>query len=454
MSMHLLHARLCAVLCAALFMDLASSLRVHSNTSLSSNGITCTTDQKWLHLKCGESTSDSFSAGQTVRNAINAISGLSVTLLPAFKQYTPYRGPVRIQEKLLVDFMGFVIPQKLYCSRAYIHQTTAHALRTRQCDMYQALSARLHKGRQIDKFQTQWPVVAEEYFEYADVLDSVSAYAQNYGKTPNRPYVFVELGAGYGHFTYLAHRALMQKNNAFQHKYLLVDVVSELVSDIENLAQLNNVRYTSGKASPLQFHHGFIGGFAQAADALRTLFTRDWGIEPDFNSKPAAQISLPALFQLYDLPCEVDMVDVDIQGSEYGLFDMQTISFLTTRVRRVHIGTHLKDKPGSSPNNAIIKMFKRNGWKAVWHFDKTGNQGGSSFTQFGPIRFGDGVLSFLNTKPLACTGNGTNLPFNTTKMSETHADANAHILEGEDGPYIISEPVEDRVANKHDSPKV
>eukprot|EP00966_Prymnesium_polylepis_P139408 3221433-Prymnesium_polylepis.1 len=53
-------------------------------------------------------------------------------------------------------------------------------------------------GAATTHVQTRWPVMAEEYFEYVDVLTAVDKYASS-GAHSDRPFAFVELGSGYGH---------------------------------------------------------------------------------------------------------------------------------------------------------------------------------------------------------------------------------------------------------------
>eukprot|EP00444_Apocalathium_aciculiferum_P060883 CAMPEP_0183594438 /NCGR_PEP_ID=MMETSP0371-20130417/171677_1 /TAXON_ID=268820 /ORGANISM="Peridinium aciculiferum, Strain PAER-2" /LENGTH=109 /DNA_ID=CAMNT_0025806151 /DNA_START=1 /DNA_END=327 /DNA_ORIENTATION=+ len=108
-----------------------------------------------------------------------------------------------VTDGLMVDFMGMVIPKLLFCNEAYMGQTMAHALRVRQCNIYDKVAA----IQPTPKIQLRWPVISEEYFEYADVLDAVSAYGEEVaGKSGGRKFVFVEIGAGYGHWTFTAHR--------------------------------------------------------------------------------------------------------------------------------------------------------------------------------------------------------------------------------------------------------
>jgi|AntAceMinimDraft_5_1070358.scaffolds.fasta_scaffold195612_2 hypothetical protein len=79
----------------------------------------------------------------------------------------------------------------------------------------------------------------------------------------------------------------------------------------------------------------------------------------------------------------------------YGIFHTSaTIDLLNVRARRVHIGTHA----GPKLDRELAKIFEDNHWRRVWSFDR-----GLQTTKLGPIRFGDGVLSFINENPLlAC----------------------------------------------------
>ena len=65
------------------------------------------------------------------------------------------------------------------------------------------------------------PLVGEEYAEYVDVLTAVEAYVASAWASDARdattaqrcarPFAFVELGAGYGHWTATAHVALKKR---------------------------------------------------------------------------------------------------------------------------------------------------------------------------------------------------------------------------------------------------
>lgn len=89
------------------------------------------------------------------------------------------------------------------------------------------------------------------------------------------------------------------------------------------------------------------------------------------------------------------MLDADIQGGEYSLFTEETVEKLTKHVKRVHIGTHLRQ----ADDSALEAIFRKHGWSVRWSFLR--NKNGEA-TPYGPVSFGDGVLSFINSNPRHC----------------------------------------------------
>mmetsp|Transcript_82713 Transcript_82713/g.267826 ORF Transcript_82713/g.267826 Transcript_82713/m.267826 type:complete len:801 (-) Transcript_82713:377-2779(-) len=348
----------------------------------------CTVSSDWNTLAC----QDPQLAPEAEDKARNALDNRDHKHLSSFLRYKPYSGTPMVTDGLMVDFMGLVIPKRLFCNKAYMGQPRAHALRVRQCNIYDKVAAM----QPTPKIQLRWPVISEEYFEYADVLDAVTAYGEDVaGKSGGvRKFVFVEIGAGYGHWTFTAHRALLQKVPQAEYKYVMVDVLGDLRGEIMNLARLNGITSTPGPESPMHFHCGYVGAQGKGFEKnTRSDYFRMWGLQGRKNRTPSAPISIQELFEIYEVPCEIDMVDIDIQTSEYILFSSPAvIELLTSRVRRVHIGTHGK-------NDTLIRdVFSTHGWTKTWDFPAKGFE-----TKLGPVQFGDGVLSFVNQKEkLSC----------------------------------------------------
>ena len=245
-----------------------------------------------------------------------------------------------------------------------------------------------------------------------------------------RPFGFVELGAGYGHWTFAAHAALQQKCAHAPHRYLLVDVLQASAGSIAELARLNNVTDTPEHA--LHFHAGFV------ADTTRPLTSGERGSaqknREDFgknllgtsdqknNGRGGAtgesSIGMAELFERYNAPMCIDMVDIDIQGGEYveffgrkGIFAGDgNLRILSKRAKRVHIGLH----GSTEQDTALVSRFRAHGWRVRWQFAQRmwvwSSNGRHRFFNrpddtppWGPVLFSDGVLSFVNNNtPSAC----------------------------------------------------
>ena len=89
-----------------------------------------------------------------------------------------WRGLALSTAGVLIDFLGVRYVVARFCNPAYMYQLASQAIRVRQCHLRQRL-LEVH-GPQLAKsivVQTRWPVVAEEYIEYGDVLATAQAYA-------------------------------------------------------------------------------------------------------------------------------------------------------------------------------------------------------------------------------------------------------------------------------------
>ena len=222
-----------------------------------------------------------------------------------------------------------------------------------------------------------------------------------------------QVGAGYGHWTFTAHRALSLYSGGRtfpSSRYLMIDVLDTLRDSIANLAHLNGMH-----DDQWDFQAGLIAVNEAEAAALRTkraaedgekwqqnYFSSCWGLAKTTDAtagyQGAGPTTLPALMQRLNRPFPpcVDMIDFDIQGGEYTLLlnDEFVRDVLTTMAIRVHIGTH-KD---AALDGLIIRAFERNGWKVATHHAKSPS-GGLVLTDYGPVSFGDGVLSLINLNP-------------------------------------------------------
>ena len=343
----------------------------------------------WLELRCATGAADA-------AEAVNAITGSRLRHHPIFAEFSPWNGT--LQPGMLTDFIGFTLLRSIYCNNRYVPRKFAlnHAIRFRAC----MRSAELHQLAAADaapvQVQSAWPVVAEEYFEYVDVLSSVSEYCMR--GLRERPFTFVELGAGYGHWTFAAHRALWQKCRGAEHAYLLVDVVDNLEPLIRAVAANNSVVDHN-----VRVHFGYLhapNASGKAAMHQSKLWSRTWLQPVGMHRRPSRVIppspTLDSLLAAAQLPCVIDMIDIDIDGGEYGLFgptSSATIALLTRRVRRIHFGLHdFSTRKRAVANRELASRFERHGWIVKWLFHSASRQ----TTPWGMVAFGDGVLSLVN----------------------------------------------------------
>jgi FkbM family methyltransferase len=215
------------------------------------------------------------------------------------------------------------------------------------------------------------PGFNEEYFEWIDLLQAVCAASGRF--------TMFELGAGWGRWTASAAAACRQRGL----EYRLVSVEAEPTHFqwlIENLDD-NGVRRecctlveaaVTGHDGTVSFHVGdpatwygqCVGGAAQVRS-----------------------VSLATLLADVDL---VDLVDMDVQGSELEIVAASE-ALLAAKVKRAHIETH-----SAHVHDGIERIFRRLGWQPHFLFE------GKSWdtTPWGRMYFQGGTESWLN--PTLC----------------------------------------------------
>ena len=312
---------------AAALRMMDSSLKGAASRSTRNRGGSCATavviESDWLSLQCSATAATAEFSHVDAPNAVDR--ALSKKHHRVFVESRPWLGPASnfTSEELLVDFPGFIIPRALYCNRAYMIQPTVHALRARH---YSDFLPPSHQRASSLKVQTAWLVMSEEYFEYADILSAAADYAKDLENAQRggakRPFCFVELGAGYGHWTFAAHKAPQQAAPGAPHRYLMVEAVPSLKPAVEKLESLNGV--SPGSAS---FHVGFVAaadstkgfGGAQISQGNQMIkaYKKVWGTGgTSEDGKSGSQtVGLVTLFDMYHLPGCVDMLDVDIPNT-------------------------------------------------------------------------------------------------------------------------------------------
>ena len=203
----------------------------------------------------------------------------------------------------------------------------------------------------------------------------------------------------------------------------MVDVVDTMIDPINHLANLNGLR-----PNEWAFHAGFITSNSTNAKKIeeslkldpkfqQDAYSKCWGVSRPTNRKATRPAALHEVLKKHNFTSCIDMVDIDIQGAEYALVDREVVALLTHHVLKIHIGTHRYDVD----DKRIIKLFVEFGWTVNFHYPKdmgtpykykVHRNGKSdkykvfyhSVTPFGPVHFGDGVISLRNPQATACFG--------------------------------------------------
>ena len=261
------------------------------------------------------------------------------------------------------------------------------------------------------------PAFNEEYFEWIDILESVKNYAAYHAG--RRPYVFAELGAGFGRWTVNAVRALQQACPG-QCEYFLCAVEADKQhfkwlkqnlrdNGIDPDQQLLVNAPLTGDGRRVSFMTGAYGrwfGQAVVGDKyVRNL--RVTGRVPGIGRlllhwigpwrrryKPMQDEIILKLKSttlgevLRKTPHVVDIADLDLQEMEAEVIEA-AVPVINERVMRLHIGTH-----SLAVEERLRKCLKGAGWILLRDYPCLGTRE----TPYGQIAFGDGVQSWINPR--------------------------------------------------------
>ncbi|CAE7835841.1 unnamed protein product [Symbiodinium necroappetens] len=226
--------------------------------------------------------------------------------LPIFEKFPAVQGPP--QEGFMLDFLGVSVPIEADCQERQFALLAPG--RTMLCEYYKS-------GMPLPRV---WPVLDEEYLEWADILTTAMDAAK-----AGRPFRMAEFGSGpYGIWAMRAAKAFTAVAAADQPCELLLVEPFEL-----------------GDGSILQTH-----------TAMNLPLGRcEFLVHEDLLSTNDQVKALLGSGDLWDL------VDIDIQGAEHeilpGLF-----AWLSTRVRRLHVSTHTRQIHWQ-----LVEELERDGWQ-------------------------------------------------------------------------------------------
>jgi FkbM family methyltransferase len=249
---------------------------------------------------------------------------------------------------------------------------------------------------ELSEFAAPLPEFGEGYFEWIDVLEAVAAARERF--------VMIDVGAGYGLWGVVAARAAMQRGlQDFLIRFVEAEpqhaAWTEEAIRMNGLADRGVVIRGAISYSPepvpltVASPEGFVASnwYGQRIGWERELESTgsDYFGYPLYRSPLGYEQILvpPVTFETVASGLKwIDLVDMDIQGAELELVT-NSISTLTARVRRVHIGTH-----GADIEASLRQTFNGAGWIPVWDFGCFGRRE----TPFGMIDFEDGVQCWVN----------------------------------------------------------
>jgi len=292
---------------------------------------------------------------------------------PVFEKFSAYLGPV--PEGCQTDYIG----ARMRCE--YVATTTPSP----------------------SEVQMGPPPLDEEYFEWIDILESVSRARGSY--------TMLELGAGYGRWVVRAALALRQRGIQKCH---LVAVEAEplhfkWLQQHFRVNDLNPAEHTlvqavvSDQPGAALFYVGMPKGGADRADQwygqaiarsyeqLRTKTTKCYEgfpvlqLESGWKSIEVPAVTLESLLRDLD---RVDLIDMDVQGEELKIIQ-SAIDEVDRKVCRLHVATHTPEL-----QKGLTEALGSRGWTCNFDFPCFS----TTETAFGPVSFGDGVQSWTNPR--------------------------------------------------------
>jgi FkbM family methyltransferase len=292
---------------------------------------------------------------------------------PIFEKFSPYSGPV--PEGCQIDYIG----TNTRCE--FVATTTPSP----------------------SEVQMACPPVDEEYFEWVDILESVSRAHDRY--------TMLELGAGYGRWAVRAATALRQRGIQKCHlvavegeplhfKWLQQHfrqnglqpaehtLVQAVVSDQPGTTLFYIGMPNGGEDRADQWYgQAIAGSYEKPRNKAQELYEGLPVVElkSGWKSIEVQAVTLGNLLRNLD---RVDLIDMDVQGEELKIV-RSAIDELDRKVCRLHIGTH-----NPEVEKGLKETLRSHGWNC--HFDYPCNS--TTETRFGPVSFGDGVQSWTNPR--------------------------------------------------------
>ena len=229
-------------------------------------------------------------------------------------------------------------------------------------------------------FETDYPQPAEEYFEWVDLLESVSG-ARN-------QFTMVDLGAGFGRWLVKGAAAVRQCHGDLPIK--LIGVEAE-PTHFEWLKQ----HFNDNGLDPAQ--HELIEAAVDGQERTVRFYVGKpdewWGqrmSNPFLDSQgvPCREVKTITLSRILGALGLVDLIDLDVEEAELVVLQ-SAIEELNQKVKRVHIGTHTPEI-----EQGLRALF----WEHGWYKRNDYGVGRTELTEWGEMHFGNGVQTWLNPR--------------------------------------------------------
>lgn len=227
--------------------------------------------------------------------------------------------------------------------------------------------------------QTDYPPFNEQYFEWIALLKAVAEAKDSF--------TMIELGAGWGCWLCRGAAALKQLN--VEARYFLVGVEADpthfhWITEhlLRNRIELENCELIEAAVGKRNGTADFL--VLDPFQSYGQRIAKMWW-DRSRKTRKVNTISLRTLLNKLNI---VDLIDLDIQGAEYIVLS-NTAKELDKKVKRVFIGTH-----SEMIEDNLRKLFKKLGWHNEYDFYSRKEMS----TEFGEIKFQDGVQSWINPK--------------------------------------------------------
>ena len=230
-----------------------------------------------------------------------------------------------------------------------------------------------------------FPEYSEEFFEWIDLLEAI--------EEAEDLFTMIELGAGHGRW--LVAGAVAARSRGLNIRLVGVEAESNhfammrqhfIDNDIDPNAHTLIPSAVTSDGKPAYFTQGH----SHEWWGQSVLPSADYG----FGNWPHAKVERVEGISLSTIlaPLErVDLIDLDIQGAEFDV--LASAKDNLPKVKHIHIGTH-----GPEIEKDLIALFSDLGWTARYCY----HCGTIADTDYGPIRFLDGVQSWINPPLMGC----------------------------------------------------